>query len=77
MGQGTLEQSEQIKVGEQIFKYIDGSTTALAGQIYKQPVKEYTSRNGLTKGMLAIVSEDASLRWPEQPTPPKQYIFYA
>ncbi len=38
-----MQQSEQIKVGEQIFEYIDDSTTALAEQIYKQPVSEYTS----------------------------------
>ncbi len=42
MGSLALRQSEQVKVGKQIFGYIDNSTTALAEQLYKQPVEEYT-----------------------------------
>jgi len=36
-------QAEQIKLGRQLFDYIDTRSTAMAHDLYRQPIHEYTS----------------------------------
>ena len=37
-----MQRAEQIAIGHQLFDYIDNRTTAMADEVYRQPVREYT-----------------------------------
>ena len=37
-----MQRAEQIAIGHQLFDYIDNRTTAMADEVYHQPVREYT-----------------------------------